>query len=755
MNNFTSLALVALIGAAAAACGDSGGPSASDTVAADSAALLDTSPVDAEPGDTTSSDTGGADDTAETTEDTAGADIEPGDTAGADIEPGDTAGADIAPGDAAGADTTVTDTTGADTAVADTTVTDTTVTDTTVTDTTVTDTTVADSASGDTTVSDTSAADTSAVTDTTPSCPDDTLAGTEAAPADLVAINAAGPTYHVCPGVRDAFQFTAEAGDVVKITLVTVGANPDLDTTPGGNDIDMYLYAGAVTNQNIVASGATAAAVEQIVHVIATTGTYLLVVEDYEGSAADYTLSFSVARSCTVDADCSGGDICYVGIDDENLILTQECRAYAAPACGQGSAEDATSSHSDGTAVAFDAVATGSAFTGSLCGGDVDVFRFPVAAGDSLIANLSGVVPDAGLILGTWVGPDGAVLDSIQLAGQATSGDFTALFVAAPGDYYLYLDLLAGGSATADVSYTLTARTASPCLLDADCTGGEVCGLATTNGPLSVCSPYQADVCGADDDNSQSHATALTSGVAVATEVVCGTGDDWYRITVSAAHNDLTATLTWSGAADLDLYLLSAAGVPYGAGWFGTNAETVTGQDLPPGTYFLIVDEYASDGAGTTGVGYTLTATATASPSGCVADAGCGAGGTNANDPRVDLSCDSAGGVCQPGVAAGLGALTPGADCFDGRGANYAGQCAYGGVCAGVCLTFCNAQADCDADWGGGDVAYCLSGAFTIGDLCLPRCDSPSASGYLWGDAECTSLGFAGCDASSHECAFP
>jgi hypothetical protein len=86
---------------------------------------------------------------------------------------------------------------------------------------------------------------------------------------------------------------------------------------------------------------------------------------------------------------------------------------------------------------------------------------------------------------------------------------------------------------------------------------------------------------------------------------------------------------------------------------------------------------------------------------------------------------------------------------------SYAGQCVYGGICAGVCLTFCAAQTDCDADWGGDDVAYCLPGVFTIGDLCLPRCDSPSASGHLWGDAECTSLGFDGCDTSSHECAFP
>ena len=627
------------------------------------------------------------------------------------------------------------------------------------------DTTGADTVPGDTnTTTDTgTATDTSTATDTVVvACNDDNLAGTVAAPAALPAVLTGNPTFHICEGVADVFSFTATAGDIVKINLISDVADLTADTTPGVDDIDMYLYEGSIAEANIVGSGATAAAIEQIAYTVETTGTFILVVEDYEGSAIDYTLSFATATACKADADCTGGDICYVGIDDENLVIAQECKAYTAPACGQTTAEDSTSSHSDSTAVAFSSVATDGAFTGSICGSDVDVFKFTLAAGDSVIGNLSSPVTGNGLLLGTWVGPGGQLIDNVQIAADATSGDFTSLFISKAGTYYLYLDYLTDGSATADLAYTITATTAAPCLLDADCSGGAVCGMATTTGPISVCVPYKADVCGTDDDNSQTKATALTSGTAVTTEKVCDTGNDWYKITVANGKNDLTAVLTWTGAdIDLDLYLLSATGVPYGAGWFGDGSETMVGKNLPDGTYFFIIDQYTQDGSGTAGVAYSFTVTATASAANCANDAACVVGGTftsaDGGDPTVGLTCNTTSGICEPGVAAAINSVSPGGACFDDRGVASIGQCAMGGLCAGLCLTLCDtdAQAECDSDWGGTGIAYCAQGLFSIGDLCLPNCDSPTASTHLWGDAECTDFGFDGCDGASNQCSVP
>ncbi|PKN56592.1 MAG: hypothetical protein CVU56_15290 [Deltaproteobacteria bacterium HGW-Deltaproteobacteria-14] len=627
-----------------------------------------------------------------------------------------------------------------------------------------------DTVTGDTgTVTDTgTATDTGTTTDTgtatdtvVVTCTDDNLAGTEAAPAALPGVLDGNPTFHICAGVADVFSFTATAGEIVKINLISDVADLTADTTPGVDDIDMYLYEGSIAEANIVAAGATAAAIEQIAYTVETTGTFYLVVEDYEGSAIDYTLTFAKATACKTDADCTGGDICYIGIDDENFVIAQECKAYTAPTCGQTTAEDTTSAHSDSTAVAFSSVATDGAFTGSICGSDVDVFKFTLDAGDSVVGSLSSPVTGNGLLLGTWVGPGGAILDNVQIGADATSGDFTSLFINKAGTYYLYLDYLADGSPTADLAYTITATTASPCLLDADCTGGAVCGMATTTGPISVCVPYKADVCGTDDDNSQTKATELTSGTAVTTEVVCDTGNDWYKITVANGKNDLTAVLTWTGDADLDLYLLSATGVPYGAGWFGEGTETIAGKNLPDGTYFFIIDQYTTDGSGTAGVAYSFTVTATASAANCADDAACVVGGTftsaDGGDPTVGLTCNTTSGVCAPGITAGINSVSPGGACFDGRGVAYIGQCSNGGLCADICLTLCdtNAQADCDSDWGGTGIAYCAQGLFSIGDLCLPNCDSPTATTHLWGDADCSDFGFDGCDGSTNQCAIP
>jgi len=593
-------------------------------------------------------------------------------------------------------------------------------------------------------------------------CEDDNKAGTEASPVDLETVLASNPTFTICPGVRDVFEINATAGEILKITMVTVGANAETGTNPGEDDLDIYLYAGSLDDANIVGDGATADAIEQIIYTADTTGKYYLVVEDYEGSSADYNLIFGKAVACTTDADCSGTDICFVGVDEENFVLAQECKGYTAPSCGQG-AEDATSSHSDSTAANFATVATNGAFTGSICGPDIDVFAFTLEAGDSLVGDITAanVGADGDLVV-TLVGPGGALIELYEVVADAPTAEFAQYFVSEAGTYYLYLDYLTGGSQTADLSYTITADIAKPCKLDADCSNGQVCGKTLPfNGPLLVCADYQADPCGSDDDNSQAKATALTSGTA-ATGAVCHGGSDYYKVVLSGGKTDITIAATWAGDEDIDVYFFGADGTPYGASWYGAGTETITGKALPDGTYFIVVDLYAyatEDGTGTGNIDYSITAT-TSAASNCSTDAGCVVGGSyddgqNA-DPMTELVCNTTSGMCEAPITAAPGSVAPGNACFDGAGASYYGMCGMGGFCAfNLCLTECSAQADCDSDWGGADKGYCLTDVFSI-NVCLPNCDSPTASTHIWGDADCVGLfGDGGCDTATNQCLIP
>lgn len=525
--------------------------------------------------------------------------------------------------------------------------------------------------------------------DAGPACEDDTLGGTVEMPADFATVNAGNPTYTICPEGFDVFRLSATAGQVLKFSMNILGSDP-----AGANDLDFYLL-GAADPETPLARGATSAAVEQISYNVEEDGVFILFVQSFtpEGgapSAGDYTLSFETATACGMDAECEGDDICYVGVDDVSGAFLQECRAYTAPACGQGTAEDSgMSSHSDGTAVAFDTVATEGSFMGTLCGDDVDAFAFELAAGESFEGTLAATVPADSAIIAILVDPSGDRVGSVVLTDENADDEFGDFFAETGGAYVLYLDYTTQGDAATEVTYTMTATTlGTACRLDADCDGEQVCGLFDPRGPVAICVDEPADTCGEDTDNSQTNATELTSGTAVTDQVVCDTGSDWYKLTIEET-SDIAVALTWESAEnDLDVYVVSPEGLPYGAGSsFDTMAESYAAAHLAAGTYYFLVTQFTTDDSGTEGVSYSLTVTATASESGCTADTDCVAGGVTENDYESQLTCNMETGVCAPSSTEAIMSVAADGACFDGEGVFVAGQCMSGLACEeSVCV---------------------------------------------------------------------
>ena len=524
------------------------------------------------------------------------------------------------------------------------------------------------------------AVDGSVDTDAGTTCEDDEFGGTAEEPADLATILADDPTFTICPGGFDVFRFTATAGQVVKISMTIDGDDP-----AGANDLDMYLID---EDETTLGSGATTAAVEQISYNVEADGVFILIVQSYEptdgdATSGDYHLSFETAVGCGLDADCDGEQICYTGVDDSTFTVAQECRDYTAATCGQGTAEDTTASYSQSTAVSFADVATEGSFMGTICGDDVDVFSFELEQGGSFEGTLSATVPEEGTLVGVLVGPTGDLLGTAAVTADTTSDDYGLYFADTAGTYYFFVDYVTTGTATDEVTYTLTAETlGSACRLDADCAEGEVCGLIKPTGPVAVCSAAVADSCGSDTDNSQSTATALTSGTAVTTEVVCDTGADWYSLTIEEP-SDISATLSWDSADnDLDVYVLSAEGLPLAGGTsYDTTEETYAGQHLGAGTYYFLVVQYTEDGSGTAGVSYSLTVTATANETACTADTDCVVGGTTDTDLTVQLACNTESGICAPQSTEAIMSVAAEGACFDGAGVITAGQCVAGSSC--------------------------------------------------------------------------
>jgi hypothetical protein len=500
-----------------------------------------------------------------------------------------------------------------------------------------------------------------------PTCTDDdALAGTPGDPAALTGIQPADEM-HACSGFEniDVFTIDAAAGDLLRVTMQTVGFAENAQVGQGESDIDIILLTGPPTGIDAqgnvegpsVAGGVTVSATERIVYEVETAGTFYVAVVLFAGPEADYTLTASTeGKFCDFDADCGMGfDYCRTGVDPDSAQVVQECATWTDPGCGDGAEEGGGDIHSDTNAFAIDG-----SVDASICPGDIDVFTFDKAVGDLVFVDVSAsAIPANEFLVATVVDSDGAVLDVLVAADGQLEDGMNLGAGADAGTYYVYVDHFVDGAAN-DLSYNLDVKVLPSCRTDADCTDGDVCGyFAPGTGRLQACTAPVADPCGADNDtdNSETTANVLTSGTG-ADGNSCIEGPDYYKITLPGPINDLNVDLTWTDAnADLDVYVYGPDGTALGAGWYGSPGENWQANSLPPGDYYIVVDTFAcgfdNDGAifCDSSFSYNVEATYSAAND-CTADNQCVAGGTTVSgdnsDPSVELVCDTAYMVTQP-----------------------------------------------------------------------------------------------------------
>src|SRR5690606_1188497 len=182
------------------------------------------------------------------------------------------------------------------------------------------------------------------------------------------------------------------------------------------------------------------------------------------------------------------------------------------------------------------------------------------------------------------------------------------------------------------------------CRTDEDCADGRSCGQeAFGGGPVQVC-VIADDVCSDNDaDNSRTTATALSED-APASASVCMGGWDMYAIELEDPATDIDLTLTWSGNADIDLYVFAGDGTPLGAGWYGEGIERWAGVALEPQTIYAWVAVFACDFNAQGGrivcddlQSYSLSVELD-TPTVCDEDEDCFMGGTTSNSVGTDSS---------------------------------------------------------------------------------------------------------------------
>lgn len=186
---------------------------------------------------------------------------------------------------------------------------------------------------------------------------------------------------------------------------------------------------------------------------------------------------------------------------------------------------------------------------------------------------------------------------------------------------------------------------------------------------------------------------------------------DYVHFVVTQPGETWQFQLAWSGGADLDLYAFDADGTYLGLSYW-EQPEQLRLTYLPPGDYYLMIDNYG--GGGGPAVPYTLTAQRTI-----------GAACTSAADCAAEYRNQIYRGDCVDGscvAIAGDGALGAGAQC------DSASDCATGLYCPSfyfvadadtreTCEHGCDVDDDC-SDLGAGFV--CTTYAFH--NFCVNRC---------------------------------
>ncbi len=116
-----------------------------------------------------------------------------------------------------------------------------------------------------------------------------------------------------------------------------------------------------------------------------------------------------------------------------------------------------------------------------------------------------------------------------------------------------------------------------------------------------------------EPNETQSAATAVTSGATNSAAISTSSDVDYYRITTTQTTNNVFNLVGPSGV-DYDMTIYNSSGTVIGSGTSGSATETVTLNNQAAGTYYIRIFGY--NGANSTTC-YTIKATATATGSSC------------------------------------------------------------------------------------------------------------------------------------------
>jgi hypothetical protein len=461
-------------------------------------------------------------------------------------------------------------------------------------------------------------------------------------------------------------------------------------------------------------------------------GSVYVVIDTADGFALTdgaYTLNVREAE-CITSAECTtaGAPICS---DYECVQCTSSfhCTDAGMPvcdgatnACVAGSDQctgddggEPDDGPADATAIAFPTMATPTVVTAAVCSLPAiegDWYTFTAAAAGSVRLSVDWTAGGADLDFLVYDSTGSAIA---QGAASGAGPEVGVIELDAPGDYLIEVYQYEPASAAAATPYTMT-LSIPECVSGFDCplSTAPVCATGACTGGPATCTGDDAADDGAGGDDGPAAARDLTGAVGVATALTASlcnqpaAESDWYEVTVAQGEG-LLAGLSWTGAADLDVYLHDGTGRLLGLAWW-LMPESVTLTYLPAGTYYLAVRN-ATSPTSAAAVAYTITATRTATQT-CATSADCAAVYSNQL-----YRGDCTAGACQfipAGTAAAGAACDSSDDCLSG-------ECSYiafeSDADKSVCTQTCTSSADCA---GLGTGFACTTGFSS--NVCVPSC---------------------------------
>ncbi len=245
------------------------------------------------------------------------------------------------------------------------------------------------------------------------------------------------------------------------------------------------------------------------------------------------------------------------------------------------------------------------------------------------------------------------------------------------------------------------------CGVDADCDEGQACQRDEQGG--GFCRDFVEPACGdeePDSDSTQPGAGAVdVDGPDLSGITICDDDPDWYSVEITDEPTLLDVSVSWDTGADLDFYVYDAQGRTVSQGASGdANPESATASMLPAGTYYILVNQFPSEGGDFLST-YSLSIDVDSSDP-------CTTEGNECGDLRPFRIVCGESGAC---------------DFLDGDGAVELGGA-------------CDSSNDCNE---AADFCFTFGSAETGDNICTHRCQSEGDCGDVDG-AACTPVGGGG-----------